>query len=56
MTVINVPAKKLFFYFFGSGSLDPTYVHGVKRAGDHEKYSSSKYNALGQVHELLIRC
>jgi hypothetical protein len=46
----------IFFYFlfFGSGSLDPAYVCGVKRAGDREKYCSSKYNALGQVHELLI--
>jgi hypothetical protein len=46
----------LNFYFFGSGSLGPTYVRRVKRAGDREKYCSSKHNALGQVHELLIWC
>jgi hypothetical protein len=48
--------KILNFKFFWLGSLDPAYVRGVKRAGDCEKYCSSKYNALGEVHELLIRC
>jgi hypothetical protein len=36
MTVIDVPAN-FYFLFLGSGSLDPAYVRGVKRVGDHEK-------------------
>jgi hypothetical protein len=39
-----------------TGSLDPVYIRGVKHAGGCEKYCSNKYNVLGQVHELLIRC
>jgi hypothetical protein len=63
MTVINVLAKKnwknyflFLFLFFWSDCLDPAYIRRVKRMGGCEKYCSSKYNALGQVHELLIRC
>jgi hypothetical protein len=29
--------KKKNFFFFWSGSPDPTYVRGVKRAGDRGK-------------------
>jgi hypothetical protein len=69
MTVINVPAKilkkfikqKLFFifyflFFLGWAALTPHTYAGSSTRGGYEKYYSSKYNALGQVHELLIRC
>jgi hypothetical protein len=47
----------IFLIFnFGLDSLDPVYVRKVKCTGGCEKYYSSKYNVLGQVHELLIRC
>jgi hypothetical protein len=46
----------IFIYFLGSGSLNPTELRGVKRVGKHEKHYSNNKSALGEVHELLIRC
>jgi hypothetical protein len=70
LTVIDVPAshrcpskknlkikiKIYYFYFFWSGSLDPTYVHGVKRVGHSQITVAVSTLSNPQVHELLIRC
>jgi hypothetical protein len=61
MTLIDVPVKFLIFYFlflffWGSGSLNPTELRGVKRAG-HSQFTVAVSALLyPQVHELLIRC
>jgi hypothetical protein len=63
MTVIDVPAKKYkniknikIIIFWGSGSLNPAELHGVKRAG-HSQFTVAVSALLyPQVHELLIRC
>jgi hypothetical protein len=66
MTVIDVPAShrcpskkiknKKINLFFWSGSLDPAYVHGVKRAGHSQITVAVSALSNPQVHELLIQC
>jgi hypothetical protein len=54
------PNKKLLFFkllFLGSGSLDPAYVHRVKRAGGCEKYCSSNVKNIVAVSTMhLAKC
>jgi hypothetical protein len=59
VTTLDMMLKPLAFsknFFLGSGSLNPTELRGVKRVGKHEKHYSNNKSALGEVHELLIRC
>jgi hypothetical protein len=50
------PARLTLIYIFGSGSLDPVYVHGVKCAGHSQITVAVSALSNPQVHELLIRC